>query len=266
MLGTPGVARTAVSITRQFPVRFYAAKTDCCFPGNETHMANTERATCWSLTINNPTAADEEQIATARQKGWKVEGQLEKGVEGTIHYQLMLRTPQMRFSAVKKHFDRAHVEVARDPNALAKYVNKEGTRVGTLPSTEKYPSMSKLWELIYRRNNTGDRYGWDMTSLPDTVQMYCEGMRKLMETGPLEWFDIQIRALIADGYHVESLAVNPQVRACWKNYWESILLRVALAEENSHVEDTNNNADEVPEVEIPSLPPSCDTPPSSPAV
>lgn len=34
----------------------------------------TLRASCWSLTINNPTAADEEQINLARQRGWKVEG------------------------------------------------------------------------------------------------------------------------------------------------------------------------------------------------
>jgi len=43
------------------------------------------RATCWSLTINNPTKSDEEWIQQARQKGWQVEGQKEVGAEGTEH-------------------------------------------------------------------------------------------------------------------------------------------------------------------------------------
>jgi len=88
----------------------------------------TIRSTCWSLTINNPTKDDVEQINLARQRGWKVEGQLEKGLEGTQHYQLRLMTPQVRFSSVKKAFPRAHIEVARDPIALGKYVTKEATK------------------------------------------------------------------------------------------------------------------------------------------
>lgn len=91
------------------------------------------RATCWSLTINNPTKSDEEWIQQARQKGWQVEGQLEKGKEGTEHYQLMVKTPQVRFSAVKKQFPRAHIEIARNPAALAQYVAKEETREADLP-------------------------------------------------------------------------------------------------------------------------------------
>jgi len=218
-------------------------------------MANTERSSCWSITINNPTESDHEAIATAKQKGWTVEGQLEKGEEGTLHYQLMLRTPQVRFSAVKKHFDRAHIEVAKDPNALRKYVNKEDTRVGTLPASDKYPSMSKLWELIYQQNNTGDKDGWNMCHLP-YVELYRPDDDARLERNPLKWFDEQIRNLIRYGYHVESLAVNPQVRACWKSYWRDILQRVATAEIISQSENTTNpDADEVQEVEIPSLPP-----------
>jgi len=235
-----------------FPIRFYAVKTNCCFSGVSTYMANTkERATCWSVTINNPTPADDEAIALARQKGWIVFGQIEKGEEGTPHYQLMLRTPQVRWSAVKKHFDRAHIEVAHDPIALQKYVGKVESRVGNLPSTDKYPSMSKLWELIYQRNNTGSNDGWDMTELPGDVRLYNEGMRRFMDTAPLEWFDIQVRHLIAEGYHVESMAVNPQVRACWKNYWGQIMIRVATAEFNSELENTTK--EDANEVEIPSL-------------
>ena len=34
----------------------------------------SDRATCWSVTINNPLPADDENIARAKQRsGWKVE-------------------------------------------------------------------------------------------------------------------------------------------------------------------------------------------------
>lgn len=80
-----------------------------------------DRARYWSLTINNPTPDDEERIALARQRGWRVEGQLEKGEEGTPHYQLCLDCgAQQRFSAVKKAFPRAHIEAAKSAVALKK--------------------------------------------------------------------------------------------------------------------------------------------------
>ena len=64
----------------------------------------SDRATCWSITINNPLPADDENIARAKQRsGWKVEGQLEKGENGTPHYQLMVKTPQIRFDPLRKH-------------------------------------------------------------------------------------------------------------------------------------------------------------------
>jgi len=110
----------------------------------------SDRATCWSVTINNPLPADDENIALAKQKsGWKVEGQLEKGENGTPHYQLMVKTPQTRFGSIKKAFPRAHIEPARDIKALSKYVSKEETRIGTLPLNDKYPSLTVLWDLFY---------------------------------------------------------------------------------------------------------------------
>lgn len=81
----------------------------------------SDRSRYWSLTINNPTQEDEEAIALARQRGWKVEGQKEVGKEGTPHYQLCLDcSQQQRFSAVKKAFPRAHIEAAKSVVALKK--------------------------------------------------------------------------------------------------------------------------------------------------
>jgi len=176
----------------------------------------TQRATCWSVTINNPTPDDEEAIAIARQKNWKVEGQLEKGDGGTLHYQLLVRTPQVRFSALKKQFPRAHIEIARNEAALDIYVNKEDTRVSKLQEkSEMYPSLSKYWALVSIEldayNNTAIQYGDPL------MPMTLVGM------------DYATERLIYKGYHVESIAVNPQVRASWKRFAHSIYLRATNA-------------------------------------
>lgn len=215
---------------------------------------STVRSTCWSLTINNPCDADEENIAIARQKGWTVEGQKEKGENGTVHYQLMLKTPQKRFSTIKKAFPRAHIEVARNPIALEQYVNKEDTRVGQLDKQSlMYPSLSKLWDLIFE---------------------YCLNYELIEVTYPHNWrvrmkdrrvldiFDDAIRHYIMEGYHVETMGVNPQVRSAFDKYHKALFHRssvdrqtdrqtdtqsVQSAEDNISVDDITNG---LPEEEI----------------
>lgn len=170
------------------------------------------RASVWSVTINNPIPADEENISLARQKGWKIDGQLEKGENGTPHYQLILKTGQVRFSAVKKAFPRAHIEVARNVQALEQYVHKEDTREGELVSTnDKYPSVSKLWDLFFE---FVDR------QTDKTLQKEFWSEDKFLEE-----FDLCIKDLIVKGYYVESMAVNPQIRACVKKFGRELLIR-----------------------------------------
>jgi len=133
----------------------------------------------------------------------------------------MLKTPQVRFSAVKKHFPRAHIEIARNVVALQQYVTKQDTRQSGLPtSQEKYPSLSKLWVLVYHEFtalNYLDRSSWE----PDTLWH-----RETAGRPTLELFDDAIHRLIRKGYHVESLAVNPATRSMFKTYWSSLFCRV----------------------------------------
>jgi len=181
-------------------------------------MANTTRSTCWSLTIANPTPKEEEQIALARQHGWEVTGQLEKGEGGLVHYQLMLKTPQVRFSAVKKLFSTAHIEVARNPKALETYVAKEDSRVATLPTQQNmYPSLSKYWILVTGYLN--DRNYVDAETSNDWWKK---------ETGNLDALGILDQAtifLIDEGYVVEGIASNPSTRTAWKKYHFAIYRR-----------------------------------------
>lgn len=178
----------------------------------------TERATSWSVTINNPTQEDEEQIALARQRGWKIEGQLEKGASGTPHYQLHVRTPQVRFSALKKAFPRSHIEIARNSAALAAYVTKADTRVGSLQSSqETYPSLSKFWVLVY--NELSDEWN-------GPAEDYILD-NKMNDKHLLMMFDEVVYRLIYNGYHVESYATNPQIRSQFTKFAGAILMRAA---------------------------------------
>jgi len=198
-----------------------------------------ERSTCWSVTINNPQAADEENIALSRQKGWKVEGQKEVGENGTPHYQLIVKTPQVRFSAVKKAFPRAHIEKARNSVALEQYVHKEETRVGTLSTEqEKYPSMTKLWDLMYKYFF---ECGYISCNWDGTFFEKATGKQK-----PLQLFDEAINHLIRKGYFVESMGVNPQVRGCFDRYWSSILYRCEARRQT----DRQTDEIKIPEIDI----------------
>lgn len=203
---------------------------------------STQKSTYWSVTINNPNEADDENVQQALQRGWKVEGQKEKGENGTIHYQIALRTPnQQRFSAVKKAFPRAHIEIARNPIALKQYVQKEETREGELPdNSEYYPSLSKLWDLIYEYGN--DNCIWDIGELPHNVVVFPKHweIQYQLKNDPLAWFDSVINALIQEGYHVESFASNPQNRFAWKTYYKSLLIRSALKKQKEYEANKQN--------------------------
>lgn len=181
----------------------------------------------WSVTINNPDEQDEECVNIARQKGWQVLGQLEKGENGTPHYQLAVKTPQVRFSALKKMFPRAHIEVAKSAPALLRYVEKEATRVADLPTQQdKYPSLSKYWQLVFRHLNGLGKDGLDFIALEEgKVKFYNEGREKLYREAPLKMLDESTRDLIRQGYHVEGIGGNPNTRSQWKLYSDAIILR-----------------------------------------
>jgi len=196
----------------------------------------TDRGTHWSVTINNPTPDDEEAIALARQKGWKVDGQLERGAEGTPHYQLVVRTPQARFSALKKAFPRAHIELARNVKALETYVKKDETRIGSLPtSSEMYPSLSKFWELVCERIQP-----------PKGSQCMNPGRH-------LDQLDDACRLLIEEGYHIENIAVNPSTRSIWNRFSFQIQKRTET-EKTARQQTEATAIESVEKISVPIIP------------
>lgn len=189
----------------------------------------TERASCWSITINNYTQGD---ISPDLPPGWKFQGQPEVGKEGTEHFQGMLTTPQVRFSAVKKVFPRAHIEVARNRAALAKYVKKEETRNGeytvvnsTIPTLFEYQGVvAKKFEMKILSERYQEKLkAWiaeEARQAPDMDEM------------AMEYLDELVAQDIENGMRgVEFIAINPMWRSSWKKFWRSIIKRNAQSPE-----------------------------------
>lgn len=168
----------------------------------------------------------EEWIHVVRSKGWKVSGQIEQApTTGTLHYQLMVETPQTRFSAIKKAFPTAHIEICRNKAALSQYVEKTDTRVaGLVQENDKYPSVAKFWKLIYKFYDVEDDSGWDMCD--DQEVMFCNADRQReLEEDPLAFLDQVTAELIRQGYVVDHIITNPAVRSFWKKFYPAILYR-----------------------------------------
>lgn len=224
----------------------------------------SQRASHWSLTINNPEPSDYEAIDRARQKGWRVTGQEEKGKEGTPHLQLHLATPQVRFSAVKKLFTRAHIEIARNPMALEAYVNKDDTRAGALPTAqEKYPSLSKFWQLIFLHCEERNFINWGDASIerwwkeayytinyPRPDEDAYVGQAQAQEFAMLV-FNHAVHQLISDGYHVDQF-YSPPIQNLWKKFHFAILQRShaeIVAQTDRQTDNSSESSAEVPVME-----------------
>jgi len=184
-----------------------------------------DRATCWSITINNPTPEDDDNIALAKQRGWRVEGQKEKGENGTVHYQLMVKTPQTRFAAMKKAFPRGHIEIARNGTALAKYVKKKTTREGDLPENNQYPNAKAFWKMLFGQY--------------EDISEVTKGLMLMTKDERLQWLDNQSEDLIKDGIMCESFVCNPSTRAAFGKWAVAIALR-AIAQIKTEAENIHN--------------------------
>lgn len=176
------------------------------------------RSTCWSITVNNPTENDLKVVLPA---GWSVEGQIERGENGTTHYQAMLKTPQVRFAAVKKVFPRAHIEVARNKTALAKYVHKDDTRVAEVETRKS--SIPTLWDY----QQTVAKH-WSEEEFEKTCQdtWSSSSEHKRIDDIALEYVDTLVARDIARGQRAaEFIAINPMWRSSWKKFWREIITR-----------------------------------------
>lgn len=87
----------------------------------------------WIGTLNNPEVAlAEDYLSKWKSHGGAryVNGQVEKGVEGTVHIQFYLNFENpVRLAQLKKHDGKAHFERVGKDNGASSYAMKEDTRV-----------------------------------------------------------------------------------------------------------------------------------------
>lgn len=168
---------------------------------------NSIRGTHWSVTLNMKKVSRETceaQIETARQANWGVQGQIEEGDEGTPHYQLLVKTPQVRMTAVKKIFYTAHIEKARNIAALETYVHKGEGRLEEMKTIERkfvqFPEIRKKF------------FQWVIEEGHEQVGDYD---RKL------SLWDEFISLSIMERVECDVVGVNPQYRSIIQKYWSA---------------------------------------------
>lgn len=184
------------------------------------------RASCWSITINNPTP-EELLFERVKANGWRIEGQMETGKAGTPHYQGMLVTPQKpAFSTVKTVLPTAHIEKTRQKTALALYVHKEDTRTALVPAQGMViPTLFEYQDQVAATPGILERIMKLQAGLFE-----IDPLDKKLEDAPLTVVDAIVAEHIEKGMRgIEYIAINPMWRSSWKKFWRSIIKRNAQA-------------------------------------
>jgi len=187
------------------------------------------RGSYWSITINNPTDDDNQRWSSLGNEPWvkKCDGQLERGEEGTLHLQAFVQTAHGRFlNKIRAALPRAHVEIARNPQALVKYVHKEETRVGKIETIKTAGPGDVQHELYQELLYYGNKYFQTWTIPQDDFSKNLEQHDKQIREHWEILFDAAISRLIRRGYYgVEFAAANNQIRSAFKKYLPDILYR-----------------------------------------
>jgi len=237
--------------------------------GASSITSTLTKGSCWSITINNPSEEDKTQWANAKALHlWVTDviGQLEKGAEGTTHIQGMLKTKHVRFSQVKRAFPRAHIELAKNETALARYVTKQESRIASIESKILYATPAHIQKRLfdsllheYTNNDLSEKEICETTLFtltdrdPDEVDYFRRKIDKacsffvteLQNEDSLWARHIKKNAdhyiqrayndLIREGYYgVEFIANNNLTHGALKKYLVSIVIRHALHSPQEH--------------------------------
>lgn len=181
-------------------------------------MANQLKATWWSVTAFKDEIEILENPKSFPNYVVKVYGGREECPKTkTVHFQGAVQCRlQQRMSALKKWLPTAHLEPARDKEALAKYAMKEDTAVGDKiiqSNPRRYLKMNEALRMIagccmvpppLMRLLNMEEYNDDTITIGDTIKL-C--------------YWSAVRDLIRDHEEDISLYSNPQLLRAWENTW-----------------------------------------------
>lgn len=172
-------------------------------------MASTVRAAWWSVTINNPTEADRRSLEKENLPSFvkSVRQQDEVGEQGTLHIQAAVNTSQVRLSAMKQWLPRAHLEVARNRDALLNYVQKEETALAGTQKVVQADFMSMDQALMAIAEHEMDYPEWQKR-VP---------LQKQVKEGAFEKDEYwaAVREILRNFPKTVGLFTNPQMERAW---------------------------------------------------
>jgi len=136
--------------------------------------------TNWLITHNNPKTDPKDYLEAWAPMCKYVNGQLEKGKEGTPHIQAYVSLKkQSRLAALRKHDKSAHFEPVKFDNGASTYCLKEDTRLdgpwefGTKPVLRQSKTD---WEAIWTNATKGA-----IEEIPADVRVRCYNQLKRIE-------------------------------------------------------------------------------------
>lgn len=193
-------------------------------PINRNTRASTWAVTAFFDTDKTPSKQTREhQIQVATDKGWKVQGQVEKCPDtNNLHYQLMVKTPQIRAGALMDIFTSADVYPAQNKKALETYVHKEDTRVEELKPV-KIPVQWKEFRDKF--------YDW-------LVQEQDVNSHSFMDEDRTRLWDRFVGLSWMEGIECDLIGVNPQYRSCILKYWDAGICLADLRRKTDRQTDT----------------------------
>lgn len=135
---------------------------------------------------------------------------------GRYHYQAMLKTPQVRKTAVIKAMAKAHVEkVYKSDAALENYVQKSDTRVASIDSGTPTVNIYEYQSIIAKKWRDDTYRKWQ-----------AQFPRKDKDDVAMLYLDSLVATDISEGRRgAEWHATNPLWRSAWKKFWREIIDR-----------------------------------------
>lgn len=191
-----------------------------------TSLPSTVRASWWSITINNPTDEDRKLLEKQNLPSFvkSIHSQDEVGDEGTPHIQGAVNTTQVRFSEVKKWLPRAHIEPARNKDALLKYVKKTETAVAGTQFVVQADYLSM--EAYMRALAAAAREEPDWTQF--MMEMTFEQIAKKRDQWARDEYWEIANEILLEKPSIIGLISNPQMERAWvrtRRTWIQILDR-----------------------------------------